>query len=195
MEQFLTKPWQKFLDKFKDIESEPFKSKVFLWRQEHMLAYMCKRFEMLYGHKFSIAMDKSPTKCTEMVFVRKMISSLGTTDMVKVKNYVDWVYDTKVIPNNKKLTKFSYFMSQGFCNEFNFKQVEQKIIKRSTELPPTYKAIAANLNVSVNTYGDLAFIKMAADKAKGDLANINVQFLENIKTLGFEVQMLETIAE
>ena len=129
-----------------------------------------------------------------MFFVRKMIATLNTSDMVIVKKYVDWIYDTKIIPENKKIRTLSYFMTPGFCNEFHFEQSESEIIKRSSYLPNNYKEIAASLNISVSTYGDLAFIKMAADRTS-DLNNPNVQFLKNIQAAGFELSILEKLAE
>ncbi len=187
-------PWIKFFNKFKDIEEEPFKSKVFLWKDVHMLAYICKRFELLYNKKFSITIKNAPTKCPEMFFVSKMIRTLGTTNMVIVKKYVDWIYDTKIIPENKKIRTLSYFMTPGFCNEFHFEQSEGEIIKRSSYLPNNYKQIAESLNISVSTYGDLAFIKMAADRTN-DLNNPHVQFIKNIQAAGFELSILEKLAE
>lgn len=187
-------PWIKFFNKFKDIEEEPFKSKVHLWKLEHMLAYICKRFELLYGKKFAIAMKNAPSKCSELFFVRKMIQTLNTTNMVTVKKYVDWIYDTKIIPENKKIRTLTYFMTPGFCNEFNFEQAENEIIKRSSTLPKQYKDIADSLNIPASTYGDLAFIKMAADRTN-DLNNPNVQFLKNIQSVGFELSILEKLAE
>lgn len=190
----MTGPWVKFFNKFKDIDEEPFKSKVFLWKSVHMLAYICNRFESLYGKKFSITIKNAPTKCPEMFFVSKMMQTLGTSDMVIVKEYVDWIYDKKIIPENKKIRTLAYFMTAGFCNEFHFERSENEIIKRSSELPKNYKEIANSLNIAVSTYGDLAFIKMAADR-NNDLSNPNVQFLKNIEAMGFKLSVLESLAE
>jgi len=196
MEQVkLSKPWENFFYKFKDIEEEPFKSKVFLWKEVHILAYICKRFKELYNKDYAITQKNAPSKCPDMFFVRKMISTLGTTNMVIVKEYIDWIYDKKIIPENKKIRTLSYFMTAGFVNEFYFQKSESEIVKRSTSLPKNYKEIANALNVSVDTYGDLAFIKMASDRAKGDLNNPNVVFFENIKALGFDISILEKLAE
>lgn len=190
----ITGPWNKFFLKFKDIDEEPFKSKVFLWKPVHILAYLCKRFESLYGKKFHITMKNAPSKCPEMFFVSRMITTLGTTNMVTVKEYIDWVYDTKIIPENKKIRTFAYFMTPGFCNEFHFEKDENKVIKRSSVLPKPYKDIADSLNITVSTYGELAFIKMAADRTQ-DMNNPHVIFLKNIQSAGFELSILERLAE
>ena len=193
-ENSLNKPWINFFNKFKEIDDPIFSKKIALWKNVHILAYICKRFELLYGKKFSITIKNAPTKCPEMFFVSKMIRTLGTSNMVTVKKYVDWIYDTKIIPENKKIRTLAYFMTPGFCNEFHFEQAQNEIIKRSSTLPQNYKEIADSLNISMSTYGDLAFIKMAADRAD-DLNNPNVQLIKNIQALGFELSILEKLAE
>lgn len=190
----MTGPWKKFFLKMKDIEIEPFKSKVFLWKPEHILGYICKRFKQLYGKEFAITIKNAPSKCPDMFFVKRMIQSLNTTNMVIVKEYVDWMYDTKIIPENKKIRTLAYFMTAGFCNEFHFARAENEIIKRSSTIPKPFKDLAESLNISASTYGDLAFIKMAAERTT-DLNNPNVQFIKNIQALGFELSTLEKLAE
>ena len=187
-------PWKKFLAKLQDINNEPFKSKVYLWKPEHILGHICNRFKHLYGKEFAITQKGAPSKCSDLFFVKRMIQTLGTSDMRIVKEYVDWIYDKKIIPENKKIRTLSYFMTPGFCNEFNFERSENQVIKRSSSLPNNYKEIADSLNISVSTYGDLAFIKMAADRTN-DLNNPNVQFLKNIQAMGFELSVLERLAE
>lgn len=165
------------------------------WTEIQLLGYILDRYKKLYGREYSIAMKGAPGKCSEMFFVRNMIRTIGTSDMNIIKEYVDWVYDKKIIPENKKIKTFSYFMMAGLVNEFQFDKTENEIIKRSTELPINYKEIANNLNVSVNTYGDLAFVKMAYDKAKGDLNNTYVQFFSRLEGNGFNIEILERLAE
>lgn len=186
-----SKHWQNFFHKLS--MHERFKPNE--WQEIQLLGYVCARYEELYGRKYSIAMKGAPGKCSEMFFVRNMIRTLGTTNMNIAKQYVDWVYDKKIIPGNKKIKTFSYFMTAGLVNEFLFEKTEDEIIKRSTELPKNYKEIADNLNVSINTYGDLAFIKMAYDKAKGDLNNAYVQFFMDLQDMGFNIEVLERLAE
>src|SRR6266404_6885184 len=187
--EFLTKPWVKFFNRFKEIDDPIFKNKIHLWKDVHILAYICKRFKELYGKEFSITQKGAPSKCVDLFFIRKMIATLNTQDMVVVKEYVDWMYNKKIIPENKKIRTFAYFMTAGFCNEFHFERSENEIIKRSSDLPENYKDIAKSLNISVSTYGDLAFIKMAADRTN-DLNNPNVQYLKNLENVGFKLSVL-----
>lgn len=192
--ELVTKPskiWQNFFYKLGMFERfEPNQ-----WQEIQLLGYLCDRYEKLYGRKYSIAMKGAPGKCSEMYFVKNMIRTLNTSNMGVIKEYVDWVYDKKIIPENKKIKTFSFFMMAGLANEFLFHKQEDNIIKRSTELPNNYKEIANNLNVSVSTYGDLAFVKMAYDKYKNDLNNNYVQFFNNIEKIGFDIKVLERLAE
>lgn len=187
-----SKHWQNFFHKLGMFERfEPNQ-----WTEIQLLGYVCDRYKKLYGREYSIAMKKAPGKCSEMFFIKNMIRTLGTSNMNIAKEYVDWVYDIKIIPENKKIKTFSYFMTAGLVNEFQFKKSESEIIKRSTELPNHYKEIANTLNVPVNTYGDLAFVKMSYDKAKakGD-NNAYVQFFTVLISYGFNIEILERLAE
>jgi len=192
--QNISTPWKKFFLKLKDIDDPIFKNKVYLWKPEHILGYICKRFKELYNKEFCIVQKNAPSKCSELFFIKRMIQSLNTSDMILVKKYVDWIYDTKIIPENKKIRTLAYFMTPGFCNEFHFEQAENEIIKRSSIIPQSYKQIAESLNISISTYGELAFIKMAAERTN-DLNNPNVLFIKRIQDHGFELSILEKLAE
>lgn len=186
-----SKHWQNFFHKMGMFE----RFKPNEWQEIQLLGYTLDRFKKLYGREYSIAMKGAPGKCSEMFFIRNMIRTLGVSDMNIIKEYVDWVYDKKIIPDNKKIRTFSYFMTSSLVNEFKFQKTESEIIKRSTELPNNYKEIANNLNMSVNTYGDLAFVKMAYDKAKGDSNNTYVKFFSSLEGNGFNIEVLERLAE
>lgn len=186
-----SKHWQNFFHKLGMFERfDPNQ-----WTEIQLLGYVCDRYKKLYNREYSIPIKGAPGKCSEMFFIRNMIRTLGTSDINIAKEYVDWVYDKKIIPSNKKIKTFSYFMMTGLVNEFQFEKTESEIIKRSTELPNNYKEIANSLNVSVSTYGDLAFVKMAYDKAKGDINNTYVNFFTSIINSGFNIEILERLAE
>ena len=65
---FLSKPWQKFFTRF--IEIDILKNSK--WSEVHQLAYICKRYETFYGRKFIFSMKNAPSKCLELVLVKKM---------------------------------------------------------------------------------------------------------------------------
>ena len=77
----LSKPWQKFFKKFDEIDG----LKVSQWKQVHVLAYTCKRWEKLYGRRFAVAIKSAPSKSPDMYQVKRVIAMLGTTNMRVVK--------------------------------------------------------------------------------------------------------------
>lgn len=187
----LNKHWQKFFAKFLEIET----LKVSKWQEVHMLAYICKRYQEHFGYKFGIAIKGAPSKCPDLYMVKQIMASIGTTNMSTIKDYIDWTFNKKIIPNNVKFKKIGYFLTPGFVNEFQLDKKERSIIKRSTELPKEYKEIATQLGLEVSTYGDLAFVKLATDKAGNDYNNPYVQLFLNLEAVGFEPKTLERLAE
>jgi hypothetical protein len=186
-----SRPWQKFLAKFAEIET----IKTSQWKEVHVLAYISKRFEGVFGRKFAVAMSGAPSKSPDVFMIKQIIATLQTTNMRTVKEFIDWTFDTKIIPNKIKIRKLGFFINPGLANEFLFHKKDKSIVKRSTELPSEYKCIASQLGIDANTYGDLAFIKMASDRARGDLNNPYLQLLINLEAVGFETIILERLAE
>ena len=112
--------------------------------------------------------------------------------MRTVKEYVDWIYDQKIIPQKKKIRTLAFFMTQGLGNEFFFFKGESEKISRSTPLPPEYKSIADTLKVRVSTFGDLAFISQAVKQAPNSKSRApHRSLLEHLKSLGFDESDLE----
>ncbi len=186
----LSKPWQKFFKRFEEIET----LKVSQWKDVHVLAYICKRFEQHYGRKFSIAVKNAPTKSPDVRLTKCMMAMLGTTNMHIIKEYVDWIYDKKIIPQKKNIRTLAYFMMQGLGNEFYFEREKNNKITRSSVLPDEYKSLAEAIGVNVNTYGELAFIKKALDQAPDSESRAPYRKLFlHLKSLGFEESMLEGV--
>lgn len=190
-QRLLSKPWQKFFLKFFEIEE----IKVSKWKEVHLLAYICKRYKEHFGFPYSVTIQGAPSKSPDIYMMKRIIASLGTTNMRTVREYVDWVFDEKVIKTKRKLRKFGYFSTAGFVNEFKIYKAEKDKPKRSTPLPEDYRMVADNFEISVKTYGDLAFIKLAADRFGGDKTNPNVVFFSNLRAVGFDESILERLEE
>jgi len=184
----LPKSWQKFFARFEEIDT----LKVSQWKEVHVLAYICRRFEEVFGRRFSVTIKSSPSKSPDIYMMKRIVAMLGTSNMRTVKEYVDWVYDTKIIPKNIRIRKVGYFITSGFANEFYFARDNAAKIKRSTALPNSYKKVAVNLGVSAETYGDLAFIKMAADQSASGPYNV---LFANLEAMGFDLNILKEISE
>lgn len=187
----LNKHWQKFFAKFNEIDT----LKISQWKEVHILAYIAKRYEEIFGTKFAISVRGAPSKCTEIYQIKQIMGTLQTTNMKVLKEFIDWTFDNKIIPKKVKLKKIGFFITPGFATEFFLYRKEKQIIKRSTPLPKEYVELSNKFSMDVETYGDLAFIKMAYDKANGNLENSYVQFFGNLEALGFELKILDGLAE
>jgi hypothetical protein len=186
----LSKPWQKFFKKFEEIET----LKVSQWKDVHVLAYICKRFQQHYGRKFSVTIKNAPSKSPDVRLTNNMMAMLGTTNMHIIKEYVDWIYDKKIIPQKKNIRTLAYFMISGIGNEFYFEREKNNQITRSSVLPDEYKSLAESIGINVNTYGELAFIKKALDQAPDSESRAPYRKLFlHLRSLGFEESTLEGV--
>ncbi|HLG27922.1 MAG TPA: hypothetical protein VI423_09075, partial [Paenisporosarcina sp.] len=188
--QLLTKPWQKFLAKFKEIETIPNSE----WKEVHLLSYFCKRYEDQYGKKFALSLRGAPSKCSEIYMMKRIIVMLNTTNMRTLRAYIDWIFDVKIIPNELKIRSIGFLTTSSFGNEFNIYREQRAKIIKTTELPAEYKQVADTLSLQVSTYGDLAFIKMALDQSPNSESRTPYKVLfHNLMALGFEPSVLNNL--
>ena len=186
----LSKPWQKFLAKFDEIES----LRTSQWKEVHFLGYICARYKTLYGKSFALSYKGAPSKCPEMYLVRKMIAMLGTSNPHTIKAYIDWAFEKKIIPNGVRFKGIGFFTTPNFGNEFHLEREKKSKIEKTTELPEEYKQAATTLNLYVCTYGDLAFIKMALDQDPSSEARAPYRTLfHDLMALGFEPAVLKDL--
>lgn len=185
-----SKWWVKFFRKFDEIEEKP----VSKWEPLHQLSYITKRYEDTYGKRFSFTLKGTPSKCAEIYLVKQMMAVLGTSNQRTIKEYVDWVYDHKVIPQQTKFRSIGFFANPKFCNEFHLNKVEQNKITRGTPLPEKYKSIVDDLGLPMDTYGDLAFARQALEQAPEAESRKPYRVMFNeLYRVGFEYSMLEEI--
>jgi hypothetical protein len=175
-----SKPWQKFFKKFEEIDT----LKVSEWKEVHILAHICRRFKQLHGIEFSITVKGAPSKSPDVYLIKRIMLMLNTSNMKVVKNYIDWVYDVKVIPKRVRFQKVGFFLTNGFANEFKFFQKKEKEFDRSTQVPESYKHIAKEIGVDIETYGDLAFIMLAAESNSDSKYKV---LIGNLELLGLDL--------
>jgi len=183
----LNAAWRKFFNKFNEIET----LKPLEWKEVHLLAYICKRYEALFKNKFSVAIKGAPGKSPDIYIVKRIIASLNTTNTRTIKEYIDWVYDNKIIPKRVHFRKVGFFLTEGFANEFLHNRMKKKTITRSTPLPESYKDIAKDLGIEVNTYGDLAFIQLDVERKPEDTQNPRYILLGNLELLGLDLKAIK----
>ena len=188
--QLLSKPWQKFLAKFDDID----KLSISEWKEAHLLGYFCRRYEKCFKKKFALSFRGAPSKCNEIYMIKKTMAMLDNIDPLVVKDYIDWVFDVKIIPSKIHIRSIGFLTTPGFGNEFNTYRSKKMKVSKSTELPSKYQQVAETLNLPVITYGDLAFIKMSLDQSPDNESRAPYKVLfKNLIALGFEPQVLDTL--
>lgn len=186
----LSKPWRNFLEKFKEIDG----LKVCKWKEVHHLAHITRRYEQLYNVSFALSFKGPPSKCTEIVLVKKMCAMLDTTNPIKIKTYIDWVFDRKIIPHNMRIRSLAYFTAPGLGNEFNLFWKDRNRIQKATELPMEYQVLAVQLDLSISTYGDVAFVHSALEQdSESESRRPYKQFMNGLIALGFDTDVLKEI--
>lgn len=188
--QLLSKPWQKFLAKFDEIEILPLSE----WKEVHLLGYFCKRYEKCFNKKFALSFRGAPSKCNEIYMIKKTMAMLNVMDANIIHDYIDWIFDIKIIPGNIKIRSIGFLTTPGFGNEFNMYRVKKMKISKSTELPSKYQQIINALNLPVVTYGDLAFVKMSLDENPENISKLPYKkMFQNLIALGFELDTLNNL--
>ena len=89
----LSKPWRKFFDQFKEIED----LKVSQWKDIHFLAQICKLYKKTHNVPFLVSMKNPPSRCPDLKLIRKIRENLNTSNPHTLKEYIDWIFDTKKV--------------------------------------------------------------------------------------------------
>lgn len=184
----LSKHWQKFLHKFSDIDTlDPSE-----WKEVHLLSFFCKRYEQAYSQKYSLSFKTTaPSRCPEINVIKRVQAMLNTTNTATVKEYISWVFESKILPSKTKIRSINYLLTNGYGNEFNHFWENKNKVDKTTELPDEYKQIATKLGVQVSTYGDLAFAKMALESYDNDSVDAYKKLFHTLKVIGFNENILE----
>jgi hypothetical protein len=186
----LSKPWQKFFKKFTEIDEVPNSE----WKPVHQVAHFSRRYKDHYGKRFAFSVRGAPSRCPEIYMIKRISAMLGTTNQMTIRNYVDWVFDNKIIKNDKKIRALGFLANPQYGNEFHLAMSAAKKIDRTTELPDTYKTIAEQLDVPVNTFGDLAFAKGALDNdPTNESVEVYHQLFRELYRVGFEFSMIKDL--
>lgn len=184
--------WRRFEERLENFES----IQISDWKEEEILGYLLKRFRDHYGINFSLSYTGPPSKCPEMYCIRRTMKTIGTQKGWIMKDYIDWVFDTIIIPQRAKIESLGYFFTQKICNRFKASFQERQKVTRSTVLPPDYVSIAQESEMFLQTYGDLAFAKMAIDNdpSREDAQSIRALFAQ-LESMGFNPVVLDYLEE
>ncbi len=181
--------WRKFEQRLKAFADIPLSE----WKEEEILGYLLKRYTEHYQIDWALSYSGPPSRCAEMYIVRRTMTAVGTQKASIMKQYIDWVFDKDIIPKRKQISSLAYFFAPGLCNQFRAEFRKNSTITRTTELPQDYATIVNGLQLSLNTYGDLAFARMAIQGQSDDTMAPYVLLFNQLRDLGFNESILETL--
>lgn len=179
--------YKQFFDKFPEIETLD----VNEWKPVHILAYFCKKYHEQYNVKYGFKFNSpSPQKCFEVFQVKRLAMLLSSSPNI-LKEYIDWVYEIKAVKAKRRLTSISFMTVEGIVNEYKMNVLlagkKNLNVDRSTLLPDRFKAAFQDIGITVNSYGDLAFLSQMEQTVE-----ITGAF-EKLDTLGFDRDVLSRI--
>jgi hypothetical protein len=182
--------WRRFKERLEAYEDTP----VADWKEEHMLGHILKRYKDVMEVDFALSYSGPPTKCKEIYCIRRTILALGADDGPTVKQYIDWVFDTKILPQKMTISSIAFFFTTNLVLTFKKEMRRQNRVSRASELPEAYRNVVAALSLDVKTYGDLAFAKVALedDPNNEDLKAYSDLF-GKLKENGFDESVLKSL--
>lgn len=157
--------YKKFFARFPEIKSLD----VSEWKSVHLIAYFCELYESLYGLKYTFKFNASPTRCYEVIQIKRMVAMLNTTDPKIIKDYITWIFANKMTGTKRQMKVIGYLATQELVDEFKRTARKSEEVNRSTPLPTKYISVLENHNFkSCQTYGSLAFLWLAAKSEDSD---------------------------
>jgi len=186
----LGKRWETFFKKLSMWKDLPIED----WKEYQVLGYLISKLEKYLERKFAFALSGQPSKCPEMFFIKKIIYSLDTKDTEIIKDYIDWVFENKIIPSKVKLRSIGYFHNSSFANQYLDQAKKSKQVTRTTPLPIEYKTIVDFFKAPAETFGDLAFVKKVIESNPDDDDSINFKkMFANLTSIGFKEDFLKDL--
>lgn len=180
--------YKKFFDKFKDND----KLNIEEWKPVNLIGFFAKKYYDTYKVKYKFKFNSpSPSKCFEVFQIKKLASMLSSDPKI-LKNYIDWVFETKVVKAKRRLTSISFMTIDDIVNDYKFnillKQNHNNTITRSTLLPIVYQNIFKEVGFAISNYGDLAFLNKMNDKPN----NLLLAF-ESAECQGLDLSILDKV--
>jgi len=126
-----------------------------------LLSYFNHLYSEYYKTDFTFSLtEKGLFRGPEAYHTRRLLAMLGSNP-IHVRNYMDWVFDTKVGKRKSKITSLGFLSMAGVVAEFKLHQQKAKQIGRDTPLPGKMlswiKSNIPDLNqyVALSDHGDL----------------------------------------
>ena len=129
-----------------------------------LLSYFAKLYKEYYEIDFTFSLnDKGLFRSAEAHLIRKMYTLLGS-DADASRDYIDWIFETKVTKRKKKITSIGFLATPAIIQEFKLAKVKKTKISRSTPLPPKMIKWAEKFapqvleNYSLRDFGELQLL-------------------------------------
>lgn len=183
----ISKPWQKFKTKLEKYNDTPIQN----WKSENFLGHIFKRYSEHTKSDFPLSYSGAPSKCKELYCVNRMVNTLSSNNNQIVKDYIDFVFDEFIIKKSMEIKSLAFFFTDNFI--FKFKETVRKSqrITRATTLPNQYDEIIKSLDLSLSTYGDLAFAKLALDQQPDSEGLKHYKLLfSQLENMGLDIESL-----
>jgi hypothetical protein len=183
--------WTKFKTKLNFYDTTPLEE----WTEYDALGHILKRYKDYMGIEYSLSYSGAPSKCGEIYCTKRMILALGSDEGETIKNYIDFIYDTYIIPGKVSFSSLAYFFTPNFIFAFKKNFRKESKITRSTKLPEKYINVLSTLSLQdVTTYGDLAFALAAINDSpdNSDLQIYSTMFSE-LENIGFNRNVLGSL--
>lgn len=179
--------YRQFFEKFPEINSLDVNG----WKTVHILAYFCKKYEEQYQVKYSFKFNSpSPPKCFEVFQVKRLAMLLSSNPSI-LKEYIDWVFKTKVVQAKRRLTSISFITNEGVTQEYKTNVLlagkKNLNVDRSTDLPNNFKDVFQEIGIFAQSYGDLAFL------AQMEQTPDMIVAFQKLEQLGFDKEIINRI--
>lgn len=171
--------WDKFLQKSKEqIPTEE-------WKLAHILGHWYSIYEKQYGRTYTINFSQPPGKSFDVLRIKSIANNISS-DPVILRDYIDWVFNEKVIKNKLNIKTLAVLVKDEYINEYKERlTMTNKPIDRSTPIPPNFANVIKAHNQPFKTYGELAYARKAGSE---------YQFLfDNLSKVGFNLSVLDKV--
>jgi hypothetical protein len=183
--------WQKFFTRFPEVDTIAPRG----WDNTLVIAYFCKKYKEQYQLDYTFKFNSTaPSKSYEVFQIRKLGSMLST-DAAILKNYIDWFFETKIIAKKRRITSMAFMTDANTVNEYKSKILAMNnntSIDRSTILPPNYMKVIMEFGQNINTYGELAFVKMCMDNGNATDEKCK-EMMVALKADGMDISSLDKV--
>lgn len=156
--------WVKWDEKYKDLWKDDA-----AWDRANdavvvLLGYFCSLYEKNYSVPYQMSLNPNGLfRGPEATFIRRLLGAFSANTR-QVRQYMDWVFQHKVVEKKKKITSLSFLTVPNTIQLFRFQQEKARQITRSTKLPtPMLNWLSTNAptvlqKAQLDDFGDLAML-------------------------------------